>query len=1185
MIFSDKPTENREGYAPDQKQSKKVLLILHGLMRIGLLTAIILSATFQVLVAGKAKAQKAADVKVNISYSGESAINALKKLEKITPFHFVYRKDEIQALEGITISPKDRSVDEVLLLIFQKTPFSYKQIDKSILIIKQPAPKVMTLSVANVTDAAAFDVSGDVTSSDNSPLIGVTVREKGESGGTVTDVRGHFSFKAKSPEAVLVFSYLGFVTQEVFIKAQPILKVVMVENASKLNEVLVVGYGTQKKGNITGAVAKIGEKQIEERPIARLEQALQGQLAGVAVRNNSGVPGADITVNVRGAASISGSSTPLYVVDGVPLDNLSGINPADIASIDVLKDASSAAIYGSRGSNGVILVSTKRGKTGKPVMSVSAYTAVAAAERKVEVMSPDEWIEFNKKWLDRIWTNVSGQSASATQAQRIAFAQTATNRTYSTRTDLAGIRGTYGIYDPYWGTSAIEPIDWQDAILRKGPVNDLQVSASGANDMVNYAISAGAYRQDGIIVGSSFKRYSFRGNMEAKISERVKIGLSIAPSVGTLKGANVEGNNNAIARALSLPGWVLAGSGEMAGAQPTKWYDGWGPGPNVVSPYAQAVYNDRISKDTRLNSVFNTNVKIIKGLDINGLIGWNYRGNSNRTYSPTWIQPTWDSATPGQLSSSRKSTLISNSVLLQATANYVKEIGKHSITALLGASQETYNEETTDQGQTGFPNDKTYIFDQTRGTTTNANTIYGARNGLISYFGRVQYSYNNRYLFSGSLRTDGSSKFGPNSRWGLFPALSAGWVISEEPFLRKYNWIGTTKLRLSWGQVGNDRISSSQFLSSLGALNYPLGIAQAVNSGFVVGNIAYSDLRWEKTDSYNLGLDIGFLRDRISLSIDAYYKKTTDLLLNAPVSLVTGFTSQFNNVGSVDNKGLEVELRTVNITGNKFRWNTSLNVSINRNKITELTNNNADIKLGQGNTIIQRVGAPINSYFLLRATGVLRDDDFNKNTAGAVTTAKVPIFSGQKPGDTKYEDINNDGKIDANDYAVTGNFQSKFDFGITNTFNYKNWDLSILVQGRVGGDVLSIGSRSWNRATNDPRFNYMDSWLKDAYWSETDPGNGKVPAFFSAVTSQYDTNWQYSATYVRIKNVNLGYNLPVLKKTFRSLRLYASCDNVFLFDSYYPGYSPEGATQDNSSADWGSYPLARTFSLGLTASF
>jgi TonB-linked SusC/RagA family outer membrane protein len=1022
-------------------------------------------------------------------------------------------------------------------------------------------------------------VSGRVTSKDDPDGIpGISINVKGTTRGTLTDGKGNYRVNA-SNGAVLIFSGIGYNSMELTVTG-PTLNVILETNQKSLQDVVVVGYGTQKKGNVTGAIAKITDKQIDERPITRVEQALQGQLAGVQVRNVSGSPGSDIAVNVRGAASISGSSAPLYVVDGVPLDNLSGINPADIASIDVLKDASSAAIYGSRGSNGVVLVTTKRGKTGKPVLSVSAYTALATAERKVQVLNSDEWIEFNKKWLDRQWVLKTGQSAGVSQAERIAYANRTDGKTYTTRNDLLGIRATYGIYDPYWSNGALEKIDWQDEVLRTAPVHDLQISASGANDIVNYAVSGGAYRQDGIVVGSSYSRYSFRSNVEAKLSDRVKIGLMLAPSVGTIKGPNVDGKDNAVARALSYPGWVLAGSGRMAGASPYKYYDGWGPGPNVVSPYVQAVDNDRINSDVRLNSAFNTTVNIIQGLDINGLIGWNYRGNSQRTYSPTWIQPTWDSATPGQLSTSTKNTLNSNSLLYQATATYIKDIGQHSFNFLLGASQETYKEETTNQSVTGFPNDKTYIFDITRGTTVNANTIYA----IISYFGRVQYSFKNRYLFAGSLRTDGSSKFGPNNRWGVFPSLSAGWIISEESFLKNVNWMGTTKLRFSWGQAGNDRIGNSAFLSNMAALNYPLGDAQSVASGFVVGNISNSRLRWEKTDSYNLGLDLGLLKNRISLSLDAYYKKTTDLLLNAPVALSTGFSSMYDNIGSVENRGFEVELNTVNVIQGKFRWNTSLNVSFNRNKILSLTNDNADIKIGQGNTIIQRVGYPINSYYLLQATGVLREADFNKDASGNFI-AKIPIYSGQKPGDTKYMDVNNDGKIDANDYVVAGNYQPKFDFGITNTWTYKNWDLTVLVQGRVGGDLLSIGSRAWNRATNDTRYEYMNSWLKDAYWSEAEPGNGKVPAFFSAVTSQYDTNWMYSAAYLRIKNIALGYNLPVLKKAFKRLRVYASCDNVYLWDSYYPGYSPEGATQDNGSADWGSYPLARTLSFGLNATF
>lgn len=1030
--------------------------------------------------------------------------------------------------------------------------------------------------------AQSQTITGQV-SDEQGPLPGVSVKIKGTNTGISTGSDGKFTIKA-SNGAVLVFTSIGYTTKEVPVTGAGPVNVVLASSNRQLEEVVVIGYGSTTRSNVTGSISKISAEAIAERPITRVEQALQGQMAGVSVRSTSGAPGSDITVNVRGAASINGVSTPLYVVDGVPLDNLSGINPSDIQSIDVLKDAASAAIYGSRGSNGVVLVTTKRGKTGKPVFSVSAYTALANVERKVEVMDPDEWIAFNKKWLDRQWVNTSGLSASASQEERIAYARSrSTTNPYLTRANLLEGRATYGLYDPYWGTDAIERIDWQDEIFRSAPVNDLQVSASGATETINYSLSGGAFKQNGLIEGSSFDRYSFRSNVEAQVSKRVKLGLTLAPSLGITEGANVDGKDNAVARALSFPGWVLSGSGKMAGADPYKFYDGWGAGANNVSPYVQAVYNDRLIRDTRLNTSFTTTVNIIEGLNVNGLIGWNYRGNTNRTYSPTWIQGTWDSpaVTPGSLSTARKTTLSSNNLLTQGTLSYVKSFGDHSLDFLLGASEEKYTDESTDQAQTGFPNDKTWVFDFTRGTTT-INTITGSSNALISYFGRMQYNYKSKYLLAASLRRDGSSKFGPNNRWGWFPAISGAWNANQEEFIKNIDWVSSAKVRVSWGQAGNDRIGNSQFLSLLTGLNYPYGDTQAINSGFVISTISNSKLRWEKSDSYNVGLDFGILRDRISMSADVYYKKTTDLLLNAPVSLTTGFSNMYSNIGSVDNKGFEFLLNSANLVG-QFKWNSSFNVSVNRNKITALTGDNADIKLGQGNTIIQRVGSPINSYYLLEATGVLRAADFD--ISGTTYTAKIPIYSGQRPGDTKYKDANGDGKIDANDYVVAGNYQPKFEFGFTNTFAYKKWDLTVLVQGRVGGDLLSIGSRGWNRATNDTRWNYMESWLNNAYWSEEEPGDGKVPAFFSTVTSQYDTNWMYDAGYIRLKNIALGFNVPVEKSVFKNLRLYVSCDNVYMWDNYYPGYSPEAATQDNASSDWGSYPQARTVSFGLNATF
>jgi TonB-linked SusC/RagA family outer membrane protein len=1118
-----------------------------------------------------------------VTFTGKQA--SLEKVfavvEHQTGYVFLYTKDMLKDAGTVTLTVHDQPLAQFLETLFANRPIGYQLSVKSILLSRKTIPPP-------VADAPKpfEEIKGVVRDSEGHPVTGANVMINKTNTGVTTKADGSFTINANVGD-VLTISSVGYtaITIKISSAAQPV-TITLERSTTKLDEIEVIayGYGTQKKGNITGAIAKIGEKQIQDRPITRIEQALQGQLAGVAVRNTTGAPGADIVVNVRGAASISGTATPLYVVDGVPLDNLSGINPSDISSIDVLKDASSAAIYGSRGSNGVIIVTTKRGKPGKPTLSLSAYTSVATAEKKVDVLSSDEWIDFNKKWLDRIWTTASGQDASVSQTDRIAYATSKTGKTYPTRTDLLGIRATYGIYDPYWGTDALERIDWQDVVLRSAPVNNVELRASGATEAVNYSISGGVYDQDGIIVGSNYKRYSFRGNLDAKVSDRVKIGLNISPSIGSLSGANVDGKDNAVSRMLSLPGWVLAGTGKEAGAQPSKYYDGWGPGPNVISPYVQAMDHSRINKDTRLNTAFTTSVNVIDGLDVKGLIGWNYRTNSERTYSPTYAQPNWDVSTPGSISTSQKTTLISNSLLLQATATYKKQIGLHGINLLLGASQETYNEDSTKQKVTGFPDDKTYVFDFTRAKTININAITASKNALISYFGRAEYNFDNKYLLSGSLRSDGSSKFGPNNRWGIFPSLSAGWVMSEEAFLNKVNWLSTAKLRAAWGQAGNDRIGNSQFLSNMAALNYPTGSPQASNSGFVVGNISNSKLRWEKTNSYNLGLDVGLFNNRVSMSADVYYKKTTDLLLNAPVSLTTGFSNMFDNVGSVENKGFELEINTVNITNKMFRWNTSVNVSLNRNKILSLTNDNADIKLGQGNTIIQRVGSPINSYYLLLTAGVLREADFTKDASGALV-ANVPVYSGQKPGDTKYVDTKPDGKIDGDDYVVAGSFQPKFEYGITNTFNYGKFDLSILIQGRVGGDLLSIGSRAWNRATNDPKWNYMASWLKNAYWSETDPGNGKVPAFYSAVTSQYDANWMYSAAYLRVKNITLGYNMPVLKKAFRSLRVYASCDNVYLFDKYYPGYSPEGATQDNSSADWGSYPQARTFAFGLTATF
>lgn len=1100
--------------------------------------------------------------------------NVFKAIEKQTTYRFFYTDDLDDINKRINIDVENSNIENLLSRVLTNTKLGYKINENNIIVI---APKEALQHQDKI--------SGIIVDNLNEPIIGANVSVEGTTNGTITDIDGKFTLSNVPGDAVLKVSYIGYDTQMIPVAGKTTFNIILKEDIQALSEVVVVGYGTVKKSNVVGSVGNLKADAIESRPITRVEQALQGQIAGVSVRNKSGSPGSDITISVRGNASINGDSSPLYVVDGVPIDNLSGINPNDIESIDILKDAASAAIYGSRGSNGVVLVTTKKGKTGVPVITLSAYAAASTVEKKVDIMTSDEWVTFNKKWYDRQWVNTSGLSTSASQTDRIAYAEQQNNRTYTTRDELNSIRNQYGIYDPWWGTDNIEAIDWQDELFRTAPSYDIQLNASGATEKVSYSVSGGVFSQEGIVHGSSYDRYTLRANIDAQMTDRLRIGVTVAPSYGLRQGTNVDGKDNAVSLALGMTPWTLKGAGRNAGADPYKFYGEWGQGPNNVSPYIKATAPTRKIADTRNNTSLVATLNIIEGLNIQGMAAWNFRSNSERQYSPTWASATWNTSTPGERSSSSYYTLMSHTLLFQGLATYNRTFGIHSVDAILGASQESYTQTTSYQKQSNFANDKTWVFTKDSGATTDNNEIGYSENALLSYFGRIQYGLYDRYLMTVSLRRDGSSKFGSDNRWGFFPSVAGAWKINEEAFVSDLDWLGTAKLRLSWGQAGNDRIGTAQFLSNMAALNYVTGEDQVLTNGYVVSTIANSLLGWETTTSYNVGLDFGTFNNRAYLSVDYYKKKTKDLLLSAPVSLITGFSSMMDNVGSVENWGMEFELNTANISTPRFTWSSSLNVSFNRNKITSLGSDDSDIRTGQGSTVIQRVGHPINSYMLLRAERTLRAGDFEAD--GTTPKSGIAIYTGQKPGDTKWTDINGDGVITSADYDVAGNYEPNFEWGFTNNFKYKNFDASVFLQGRVGGDLLSIGSRSWNRGTNAPQWNYMSSWLHDAYWSEEEPGNGKKPGFFSTVTSgQYDTNWMYDASYIRIKNITLGYTVLLKPGSVISrARIYASCDNIYMWDKFDPGYSPEGATQDNASSEWGAYPQARTFSLGVNITF
>ncbi|MCC8018856.1 MAG: TonB-dependent receptor [Rikenellaceae bacterium] len=1055
---------------------------------------------------------------------------------------------------------------------------------------KPALARFFTVVLMSVMTTVAFaqnrTVNGTVKDTKGAPMPGVSVYIPGTSMGTVTNGAGEFSLSGVPDDAIIQVNFLGYEQQDIPVAGRTTINVVMEEDSQNIEDVVVIGYGTQSRANNAGSIAKITSAQIESRPVTRLENALQGQMAGVSVRNTTGKPGADIEVRIRGAASITGDSKPLYVVDGIPLESLQGINPGDIESIDVLKDAASAAIYGSRGSNGVVLVTTKRGKEGKATVTLNAYTGFGTLERKVDVLDSYEWVEFNKKYYDRKWT-LNGGSASDSQATRIQAAIAAGDLASSDMGDraaLSAIKGTYGLYDPWWdSTGDIEAIDWQDALFRNAPISDVQLSISGANERVNYTVSGGILDQKGLVAGSEFKRYTGRIRVGIKANDYLTINANLAPSVSNSYGTQVDGKDLAVARALSFPGWVPAGAGKYAGADPYKFYDAyWGPGPNNVSPYVQATGPFAREDYIRLNSSVDAIVNVYKGLTVTGTYAWNYYTRTDRSYTPTYMSGTWDTADyEGQRSSSSYRTWINHNTLAQVLANYTHSWANgHSLDVMAAASQERTSDRSTRQQMSDFPNDKTYVFDKDKGSTTGYNTTAYEENAIVSYFGRVIYNYKDRYILTASFRRDGSSKFGPNNRWGNFPSVALAWRFTEEPFFGNNEWLSQGKLRLSWGLAGNDRIGNAKWISTMVSRNYVFG--DASTNGYIMNNIANPDLGWESTSSTNVGLDFTFLNGRIQFSADYYYKMTKDLLLDTPVSAITGFTSMTDNVGRVRNWGMEFDVTSFNISKANFRWSTDLNISFNRNKIMELSDGDADIIFGSTvNALIHRKGHAINSYYLYEAERTLRESDFDSNG-----NALVPIMVNQGVGDTKWKDQNGDGVIDQNDKIVAGSLEPKFEWGITNTFTYKNWDLSIFINGRIGGKLLASGSRGWNRATDGPGWNYLNTWLYDAYWSEDEPGNGKTPAFWATTTgNNYDTNWLYNATYVRLKNIQLGYNWTPNFKQISNLRVYVSCDNVYLWDHYKPGFSPEGATQDNASADWGSYPVPRTFIVGVSITF
>ena len=1028
------------------------------------------------------------------------------------------------------------------------------------------------------------------------PLASVTV--SGTDHGVNTDAAGRFSLSVQSAAATkqLVISSIGYTTKRVAMGADLVIRL-QKENKT-LEDVVVIGYGTQKKRNVTGAVSSFDARKLEERPVARVDQALVGQLAGVTVKQTTGIPGKGFSVQVRGTGSITGGNEPLYVIDGFPLaqnssnaasgsystgNPLDNINPNDIENIEVLKDAAAAAIYGSRASNGVVLITTRRGRTGRANINFNVYGGYNEAAKKLQMLNGDQWIDRATEMINAAYVLKYG-SVGAAAADNDAVRRT--------KIGLTGTQiSTSYMLDPRWsmtGHPGLAYHDWQDVIERKGATQNYQLSASGGNENVRYFVSGNYARQQGFIIGVDYTSYSLRANVEANLSKKIKLGVNIAPTYSVTKDPGVEGKDNIFHQALSMTPVQEDSVGDLPNIGKNAQY-AWSNTTNGL--LGKLLYNVGTTKRFRTLGTIYGEFEIVKGLNWRSAVNLDNTDNASNGYVPyittgTQASRTFNGSnnllagTSGSYSSYKRMTFVT-----EHTLTYTHLFNNiHDLTILGGYA---YNTDRFDRTQLnssgGYTNSSIQTLNAAANVTGNTTST---QNVFISYFGRVQYSLHDKYLFLASLRRDGSSRFGINNQFALFPAASIGWRVIEENFMKQQKIFNDLKLRVSYGENGNNLLPGDYTAATLGSYGYSLGATQGAVIGQAPNVLANQSLQWEKSRTWDAGIDFGLLNNRITGSFDYYNKFNTNLLLNVQVPEATGFQTYLSNVGAVRNIGEELELTTRNTTG-KFQWTTTINVSHNSNKVESLAPGQNQIIIPNSFEVsdqILRVGQPLNSIYVVKQIGFLTQDDITK---------KVALYgSGETVGDPKYMDFNGDGVITEADKQIVGHPNPNYTYGITNTFRYKGFDLSVLVQGQSGGSIYSLLGRAITRTgqgfTDNAPVSYTERWR-----SPDNQGAGRFSKAYSTFGFVANTDWLYSSDYIRVRNITLGYNLKSIVKTraLQGARLYLTLENFFGHDKYYNGLNPEAANTTVSSnsaypeaGDYGGLPLAKSLIVGLNIS-
>jgi len=982
----------------------------------------------------------------------------------------------------------------------------------------------------------------------NEALIGVNILESDTNNGTITDFDGSFELQVK-PNATLEVSYIGY--KSISIAADPLgpMQISLLKNSSLLDEVIVVGYGTQKKSDLTGAVTRISMDEIQQLPATGLEQAIQGRSAGVYITQNSGAPGGAMSVRIRGTGSTI-SAEPLYVIDGIPVVNdnagtsatfeddgggqyssaLTTINPNDIESIEILKDASATAIYGSRGANGVVIITTRKGKAGKSSLNYDTYVGMQQLGKQIDVMNLKEYASYiNDVGLGEL-----------EEFEQI---------------DLLG-----------------EGTNWQDEIFRNALMHNHQISISDGTDKTRFSVTAGLHQKDGIVQGSDFTRYSAKLNVDHNYNKRLNVGANIIAS-RTLEQITFNDNSNGVIYTALLTPPIV----------PAKLLDGtYGEAPegeNIVltfdNPLANALEVDDLNTKNRVLASAYGELTITDWLKYKIEFSTDILFTNHNTF--------WPSYQRGNLSrrsrvrrNNNNSLFWINKHLLTFNKTFNKD---HNVTFLAGFEAQTGRYEWLYAARGNLPtNDLSELILGDAGT----QEVFGGAGhyALVSYFGRLNYGFSDRYLLTTTLRTDGSSRFGANNRYGYFPSVAVAWRVSNESFLKTNKHLNNLKLRLGYGAVGNQEIGFYSFASNLRAVNVVVG--DQLVTGFGPDNISNPDVKWESSIQTNLGLDIGFFNNRLEIILDAYNKISRDMLLPAILPATAGsLNAPFINIGEMNNRGFELSINTQNIT-KPFSWKTTANFSVNRNTVVDLGST------GSLSGILQRVpitrteeGQAIGQYY-----GHVTDGIF-----GSLAEIEESPFQevGTRPGDIKFKDLNNDGVVDDLDRTFIGSPHPDFTANLINDFSYKAFDLSIFFRSVYGNEVYNLlgrdlaGTGAWINQSVD----VIDRWTIDNPDGQTPRANGNDPNVNRRVSDRFVED----GSYLRLQNVTLGYNFPkriMNSLNIGSIRLYASGQNLFTLTNY-SGYDPEiGSFNQNpliSGVDNGRFPIARSVTFGLNVNF